>query len=88
MVAGGYEQKSAYFYNKAMEKWIRGPNLGVNRDMVACGKGKARFRSNLRTIIIAAGGWSGSSRLKSTEVLLIYSKNIAPKVDYKMSLIV
>ncbi len=87
MVAGGYQQKSAYFYNKAMEKWIRGPSLRAKRDMVACGKGKARFRTNvLRTIIIAAGGLSGSSRLKSTEVLFGYSKN--PKVDSIMSLIV
>ena len=72
MVIGGYQNGQlsgkTFFYTFGEKSWIEGPDLKYKRQHHSCGKIK-RDKDNQEMSIIVAGGWDGSSKLVSVEIL-------------------
>jgi hypothetical protein len=64
---GGYSGKTFYF-TFGEESWTEGPELKNKRISQSCGKIRRNKESQEMSIIVA-GGWDGSSRLSSVEIL-------------------
>jgi hypothetical protein len=63
----GYSGKTFYF-TFGEESWTEGPELKKKRGYHSCGKIRRNKESQEMSIIVA-GGWDGSSRLSSVEIL-------------------
>ena len=72
MVIGGYQNGQlsgkTFLYTFGEKSWIEGPDLKYKRQHHSCGKIK-RDKDNQEMSIIVAGGWDGSSKLVSVEIL-------------------
>jgi hypothetical protein len=64
---GQYSGKTFYF-TFGEESWTEGPELKNKRGYHSCGKIRRNKESQEMSIIVA-GGWDGSSRLSSVEIL-------------------
>jgi hypothetical protein len=64
---GQYSGKT-FFFTFGEESWTEGPELKNKRGYYSCGKIR-RNKESQEMSIIAAGGWDGSSRLSSVEIL-------------------
>ena len=71
MVIGGYHNdkrsNKTYILDITKNVWEEGPPLKQERDCFSCGRIKSDMNSSGFSIIVA-GGWTGTSRLTSTEV--------------------
>jgi hypothetical protein len=72
MLIGGWQNGklsgNSFYYSLGEENWTGGPELMFKRGSTGCGK----IRSNKvgpEMNFIVAGGWNGSSRLSSVEIL-------------------
>jgi hypothetical protein len=72
MVIGGYQNGptsgKTFFFTFGEESWTEGPELKTKRGGHSCGKIRRNKESQEMSIIVA-GGWDGSSRLSSVEIL-------------------
>lgn len=73
MVIGGnnlaeYPLRTTYIFQPPFLSWIQGPKLNTGRESVGCGRIR-RTKDSMLYSIITAGGLSGSTPLKSVEIL-------------------
>jgi hypothetical protein len=73
MAIGGYQNGQSYsgktfYFTFGEESWTEGPELKNKRDDHSCGKIRRNKESQEMSIIVA-GGYDGSSRLSSVEIL-------------------
>ena len=72
MVIGGYQNYwtlgKTFYFTFGEEIWTEGPELKNNRGYHSCGKIRRNKESQDMSIIVA-GGFDGSSRLSSVEIL-------------------
>jgi hypothetical protein len=65
---GQYFSGKTFYFTFGEESWTEGPELKIKRSSHSCGKIK-RNKDSQEMSIIVAGGWDGSSRLSSVEIL-------------------
>jgi hypothetical protein len=72
MVIGGYQNSpisgKTFYFTFGEESWTEGPDLKNIRVLHSCGKIRRNKESQEMSIIVA-GGYDGSSRLSSVEIL-------------------
>ncbi len=72
MAIGGYQNGpisgKTFYFTFGEESWTKGPELKNRRRDHSCGKIRRNKESQEMSIIVA-GGWDGSSRLSSVEIL-------------------
>jgi hypothetical protein len=72
MVIGGYQNDyysgKTFYFTFGEESWTEGPELNYKRGYLSCGKIRRNKESQEMSIIVA-GGYDGSSRLSSVEIL-------------------
>ncbi len=72
MVIGGWQNdlisRKTFYFTFGEESWTKGPELKSKRKSHSCGKIRRNKQSQEMSIIVA-GGWDGSSRLSSVEIL-------------------
>ncbi len=73
MAIGGYQNDrysgKTFYFTFGEESWTEGPELKNKRKGHSCGKIRRNKESQEMSIIVAAGGYNGYSRLSSVEIL-------------------
>jgi hypothetical protein len=72
MVIGGFQNgqysRKTFFFTFGEKRWTKGSELKIYRGGHSCGKIRRNKESQEMSIIVA-GGWDGSSRLSSVEIM-------------------
>ncbi len=67
-IQNGLTSGKTFYFTLGEKRWTEGPELKNKRENLSCGKIRTNKESQEMSIIVA-GGWDGSSRLSSVEIL-------------------
>jgi hypothetical protein len=81
--SGNIAQKKTYFVDKQNQEWSDGPELITARRLLAAGI--VNDEVTQEKLIIATGGYDGSSYLKSTEILIDGQWSLGPELPFGIS---